>query len=224
MCIDDEQFSVPRATQSNTKLVELQSRSFVGPFVASIASFSRNARTKTRLGIKVKVRARFNLDLGGRRGRGRAIKAECTAHCCAEHCRCAGAKPSNTRPVIGIPTRYLEGLIAASAFPNFIEISSYWSRMRIFRDENFFDANAERDRRRRGRLRKGKSSFRWREGLIRAADTSRRSILEAKGLDSSRWLCKGCSGHVNLSWFEWRVSTVTRPGQLLVTWCNWPRT
>lgn len=64
MCIDDEQFSVPRATQSNTKLVELQSRSFVGPFVASIASFSRNARTKTRLGIKVKVRARFNLDLG----------------------------------------------------------------------------------------------------------------------------------------------------------------
>lgn len=139
MCIDDEQFSVPRATQSNTKLVELQSRSFVGPFVASIASFSRNARTKTRLGIKVKVRARFNLDLGGRRGRGRAIKAECMAHCCAEHCRCAGAKPSNTRPVIGIPTRYLEGLIAASAFPNFIEISSYWSRMRIFRDENFFD-------------------------------------------------------------------------------------
>lgn len=118
---DDEQFSFPRATRSDkAKLVELQSRSFAEPFDRFSIFRVMHARRQTRLGIKVKVRARFNLDLGGGR---RAIKAECTAHCCAEHCRCAGAKPSNTRPVIGIPTRYLQGLI--SAFGNFVEISSY---------------------------------------------------------------------------------------------------
>lgn len=72
-------FDDERAPRSNAKLVELQFRSFVEPFVASFS----HARTSAL--ESVKARSRFNLDRGGR-----AIKAECTAHCCAEHCRCAG--------------------------------------------------------------------------------------------------------------------------------------
>lgn len=194
---DDEQFSFPRATRSDkAKLVELQSRSFAEPFDRFSIFRVMHARRQTRLGIKVKVRARFNLDLGGGR---RAIRAECTAHCCAEHCRCAGAKPSTCyRDTDTLSPRI--NLRFSKFRRNFLLLIS----ARIFRMREYFWYEEEEVKEREESL--------WREGRIntRADDRSSKGGIPP--------VCKGCSGHVNLSWFEWRVSTVARPGQLLLTW------
>lgn len=155
-----------------------------------------HARRQTRLGIKVKVRARFNLDLGAGR---RVIKAECTAHCCAEHCHCAGAKPSTCyRDTDTLSPRI--NLRFSKFRRNFLLLIS----ARIFRMREYFWYEEEEVEEREESL--------WREGRIntRADDRSSKGGIPP--------VCKGCSGHVNLSWFEWRVSTVARPGQLLLTW------
>lgn len=78
MCTFDDE----RAPRSNAKLVELQFRSFVEPF-RPLPFRTREDPPWNRL-----KRAHGLISIGGR-----AIEAECTAHCCAEHCRCAGGEP-----------------------------------------------------------------------------------------------------------------------------------
>lgn len=75
-------FDDERASRSNAKLVELQFRSFVEPF-RPLPFRTREDPPWNRL-----KRAHGLISIGGR-----AIEAECTAHCCAEHCRCAGGEP-----------------------------------------------------------------------------------------------------------------------------------
>lgn len=75
-------FDDERAPRSNAKLVELQFRSFVEPF-RPLPFRTREDPPWNRL-----KRAHGLISIGGR-----AIEAECTAHCCAEHCRCAGGEP-----------------------------------------------------------------------------------------------------------------------------------
>lgn len=89
-------FDDERAPRSNAKLVELQFRSFVEPFVASFS----HARTSAL--ESVKARSRFNLDRGDEplKPSARPIVARNIVVAQME------------RPVIG-PTRYLEGLTSA---------------------------------------------------------------------------------------------------------------
>lgn len=140
-----------------------------------------HARRQTRLGIKVKVRARFNLDLGGGR---RAIRAECTAHCCAEHCRCAGAKPSTCyRDTDTLSPRI--NLRFSKFRRNFLLLIS----ARIFRMREYFWCE-------RRRLKKGKSPFGGKEGLIRepTIDPRRAGFLPFARVVPATSICRDSSG------------------------------
>lgn len=71
--------------------------------LSSLRSFPFRVMHARRSALELKLKCAHDLiSIWGGGGGERAIKPECTAHCCAEHCRCAGAKPSNRHDLLSV--------------------------------------------------------------------------------------------------------------------------